>query len=246
MILAIQDFREVLAELGAENGTKFELIASDNSDIDGTYSKLERTYIKLQNVAEKNGVDKEDEFEDAARLLLDAREMMDEDNYDGAEQRLGQVNAILEEIRADLYEEEEVQKLASDANSTSLADEEDAQRLIDTAIRYQKDARELLNQTGTDAEALAKVQEALSLISNATASVEAQDLDLARDTLRAAYRAIVEAERLIEDEDDSNREDPGRDNSGGESNSGEGSDNSGKGNEDNEGPGNSSDDKDDQ
>lgn len=240
MILAIQDFRGVLDELNEENTTRFEPTANEgNSDIAGTYSKLERTYIKLQNVAEKNGVDKEDEFEEAARLLSDARAMMDEGNYDGAEQRLGQVNAILGEIRADLYAEEEIEKIASDANSTSPADEEDAKRLIDTAIRYEKDALELLNQTGTDAEAVAKVQEALSLIANATASVGTQDLDHARDMLRAAYRAIIEAERLIEDDKD-------EDSDAQNSNSGEGSDedNSGESSEvsdnDNSGQGNGS------
>jgi tetratricopeptide (TPR) repeat protein len=235
MILAIQDFRAVLEGLDGENVTRFEQTAStSNSDIVGTYDKLERTYNKLRNVAEKNGVDKGGEFEDAARLLSDAREMMEEDNFEGAERRLEQVNAILEEIRADLYEEEEVQQITSDTNSTRQEDEDDARRLIDTALKYQKDALELLNQTGTNAEALVKVQEALSLIANATASVEAQELDLARDTLRAAHRAIIEAEKLIEDKDDASHSDSGEgsdDNNSGES-PGEGSDDSGEGDND--------------
>jgi hypothetical protein len=254
MILAIQDFRQVLGGLGGENVARFEQTTSEsNSDLEGAFNKLERTYNKLKNVAEKNGVDKDGEFEDAARLLSDAKDMISEDDYEGAAQRLEQVNAILEEIRDDLYDEEEVQKISSDANSTGPADEDDARRLLDTAIKYEENAIELLNQTGTDAEALAKVQEALSLIANATASVEAQELDLARDALRAAYRALLEAERLIEDDDN--------DDSGQERNEGSDDDNSeshdegseggnsgqGNGNDENEGSGNSGkDDEDDQ
>jgi hypothetical protein len=45
------------------------------------------------------------------------------------------------------------------------------------------------------------VQEALSLIVSARMSIEAQDLDSARDVLTTAYWAIREVESLIEDED---------------------------------------------
>jgi uncharacterized membrane-anchored protein len=87
--------------------------------------------------------------------------------------------------------EEEVENLASDTNNTAQAEIKRRLEswLAQTAKRYENDALELLDKARPDSEAAAKVQEALSLIANATASIEAQDLDSARNTLREAYKA---------------------------------------------------------
>jgi flagellin-specific chaperone FliS len=234
MILAIQDFRAVLRALSEENIASFEQAErEDNSDVVGLYNKLERTYNRLQNVAEKNQVDKEDKFEHAAKLLSDARQMMEEGNYEGAEHRLGQVNVILEEIRNDLYDDQEDdERLASDTNATSSEDVEKAEKLIETAARYEEDALELLNETGANPTAATKLQEALSLVASARAHIDAQDLEEAREDLRAVYRAIEDAKDLIEHEGDDNSGESSDDDSN--SNSGKGKGNDKEGEEDDE------------
>ena len=58
-------------------------------------------------------------------------------------------------------------------------------------------ALKLLNETGSDTEAEAKVHDAISLLANAKASIDAQDLESAREGLSAAYKAINEAKELL-------------------------------------------------
>ncbi len=230
-----------------ENVARFEQTASNsNSDIVGTCNMLQKYYYRPQELAEKNQVHKEDKFEAIALLLSNAGRMIDGNNCEGAGRNLERVYAILEEIRADLYDErDEEEKLASEKNSTSQADEEGARKLTETAARYEKKALELLNQTGSDAEAKAEVQEALSLIANVRASIEAQDLDSARNNLGAALSAINDAKRLIEDEDD-NDANISAPNSGENSDSSGSGSGKGNGNEGNNGPDKGSNDEDDQ
>jgi hypothetical protein len=241
MIFALRDFREVRNALLEENVARFEQTdeqkaANDgSSDIIGTYNILQRKYYKLQNVAEKNQVDKESQFKAAALLLENARQMIDDDNLEGAVRNLNRANTILEEIRADLYDRgKEEGNLTSYANTTSPEDEDEARRLTETAAKYEKDALELLNEASSNPDAEAKVREALSLIANATASIGAQDFDSARDTLRAAYNAILDAQDLIEDDEGD------KDGDASTSNSGENSDDDsgGSSNDDSEDPNN--------
>jgi hypothetical protein len=172
--------------------------------------------------------------------------MIEEGNYEGAEHRLGQVNVILEEIRNDLYDdqEEDDERLASDTNATSSEDVEKAEKLIEIAARYEEDALKLLNETGANPTAAAKLQEALSLVASARAHIDAKDLEEAREDLRAVYRAIEDAKDLIEHEGDnssgSNDEHSDDDNSGessddnSNSSSGKGKGNDKEGEEDDE------------
>jgi hypothetical protein len=215
MIFAVQDFRQVLKVLSEENVAKFEQASDDaKSEVVGTYNILQRKYYNLQGVAETNQVDKDSQFNAAQLLLSNAKRSIDEGNYEGAEHRLEQINVILEKIRSDLYgedEELEQEKLASEANDTSQADEEETRKLTETAARYEEDALELLNEARPDSEAEAKVQEALSLVANATASIEAHDFDLARDILRDAYKAILETQDLIEEDVDKSNSGKGND-----------------------------------
>ncbi len=204
MIFAIRDFRGVLGAL-SENVARFEQTAEqqaendDNSGVVGTYRIMREYYYRLEDLAQKNQVDKDDQFDAAAHLLASARQMIDEGNFEVAERNLERVSMLLEAIRVDLLDDEGGEQFVSYANSTSPEDEESARRLTDAADRFEKNALELLNKTGSDAEAHAKAQEALSLIASARISIEAQELDSARDTLTAAYWAIKEAESLIED-----------------------------------------------
>jgi flagellin-specific chaperone FliS len=239
MIFAIQDFRQVLKELSGENVAKFEQAANNaKSEVVGTYNILQRKYYKLQGVAETNQVDRENQFNAALLLLSNAKRSIDDGNYEDAERRLGQVNAILEKIRADLYEEEEEEeKFASDSDGTRQTYEEEARRLTNAADIFQKKALELLNETGSDADAEAKLQEALSLIAGARASIEAQDLDSARYTLTTANKIIKEARELIEDDEDTSTP-------GGAENSDDGNSESSSDDEDSNN-GNSSEDKED-
>jgi hypothetical protein len=229
MIFAIGDFREVLKAFSDEKVERFgqtaeQQAANDgNSGIVGTYRILREYYYRLEELAQKNHVDKNDQFEVAARLLANARQMIDEGNFEGAERNLELVNTLLEAIRADLLDDGE-ERFASYANNTSLEDEESARKLIYAADRFEKNALELLNKTGSDAEAQAKVQEALSLIANARMSIQAQDLESARDTLTAAYWVIDDAKSLIEENDGTSSSDSGKGNEGNEGTGNDGED----------------------
>jgi hypothetical protein len=229
MILAIGDFRQVLNALSEENVARFEQTAEqkaekeDNSDVVGKYRIMRDYYYRLVELADKNDVDRQDDFDAAASLLANAKEMIDEENFGGAEPILEQINTLLEAIRADLLEERNEEQFATYTNGTSPEDEESARRLVEAADRFEKKALELVNATGSDAEAQAKVQEALSLIANARASIEGYDLDSARESLTAAYWTIEEAKDLIEDDENSGENGSSSSGNGSEGNNSESS-----------------------
>jgi hypothetical protein len=154
--------------------------------------------------------------------------MIDEGDFEDAALNLEQASMLLDEIRTKLVDQESDQRLASYANSTSPEDEESARRLIEAADRFDRTALRLLNETDSG-EVETKLREALSLIANARASIEAQELDSAREALSAAYQAINEAKDIIEDdgrissensEDDESDGNSGKDNGNKSSNSG--------------------------
>lgn len=230
-IFALRDFREVLEALSEENVARFEQTAeqraadSDNSGVVGTFNVLQRYYYRLAELAEKNGADLQSDFEAAARLLSEARQMIDEDDFESASLDLEQASMLLDEIRAKLVDDEEGdQKLVSYDNSTNPQDEESARRLIEAADRFERTALRLLNETDS-AEAEAKLQEAISLIANARVSIEAQELDSAREALKAAYQAIEEAKELAQDYDKTST--AGNDDDDSKENSGKGNSNKG-------------------
>jgi len=132
-------------------------------------------------------------------LLANAKRMIDDRNFEGAERNLERVEVLLKQVRADLFDNEEEEKLASNGNSTNQVDEALAKKLSDVADRFERTALKLLNETGSDTEVEAKVHDALSLLANAKASIAAQDLESARDALSAAYKAINEARDLLDD-----------------------------------------------
>lgn len=241
MILAIGGFRQVLDALSEENLARFEQTAEqkaeneDNSDVMGKYRIMRDYYYRLVDLADKNDVERQDDFDAAAKLLANAKEMIEEENFGGAETILDRVNTLLEAIRADLLDERNEEQFATYTNGTSPEEEASARRLIEAADRFEKKALELVNATGSDTEAQTKVQEALSLIANARASIEENDLDTARESLTAAYWAIEEAKDLIEDDENSG-EDSGSSSTG---NGSEGNDSESSGDSDGEKDGDS-------
>jgi hypothetical protein len=244
---AIRDFREVVAALSNGNVARFEQTseqqaASDgSSDVVGTYRMLREYYYRLEELAQKNQVEKEGQFKAAALLLANGKQMIDDGNLVGARRNLERVSALLETIRTSLFSGEVEESIASDANNTSAYDKGLARKLAIAADRFERTALQLLNQTASDSVAQAKLQEALSLIASARASIEAQDLGSARDFLSNAYKAISEAQRLAEDGDgdgdggeDTSRStnDENSDNSSGESGDNSDAGNEGEGKDD--------------
>ncbi len=232
VIFAIRDFREVLDAFSSGRFALFEQTAqqagandSSADNIAETYNRLQEFYDRLEGLADKNHVDKEREFATAESLLASSRQMIDNSNLEGAEQRLAQVSRLLEEIRADLFEGEDDQnEKLSNLTANSTESNEEARRLANVADKFEQRAMNLLNETGSDSEAEAKVHEALSLIATARSSIDQQNYDSARESLSAAYKALNEARSLVEDSQHG-------DNSNGNSGSGNNDhDNSGKGN----------------
>lgn len=223
MIFALRDFRDVLNLLSEESLTRFEQTAeqkaakSDNFNVVGTYSMLQRYYYRLVELAEKNQVDRGKEFEAAAELLSHSRQMIDEGHFETAALRLDQVIVLLEEIRADLVGEGE-ENLAYSANNSSRGDGDSGRRLVEAADRFERTALQLLNKTSST-EAQAKLQDALSLIVNARASIEAGQFDSARAGLSLAYQTIQAVEDFGDEDNDSS------DSGGGKNNNSEHSEN---------------------
>jgi flagellin-specific chaperone FliS len=148
--------------------------------------------------------------------------MIEDRNFEGAERNLERVNALLEQIRTDLFDNEEKKNLASNGNGTNQADGALAKKLADAADRFERMTLQLLNETGSDTEAWAKLRGALSLLANAKTSIEAQDLESAREALSTAYTAIHEVREILEDEKDNNSgKSSDNDSDGGSSDTGE-------------------------
>jgi hypothetical protein len=230
VIFAIRDFREVLDAFSSGRFALFEQTAqqagandSSADNIAEMYNRLQEFYDRLEGLADKNQVDKEKEFATAESLLASSRQMIDNGNLEGAEQRLAQVSNLLEEIRADLFEGEDGQnEKVSNLAANSTESNEEAKRLSNVADKFEQKALNLLNETSPGSEAEAKVHSALSLIATARSSIDQQNYDSARESLSAAYKALNEARSLVED---SQHGDNSNSNSGNNDH-----DNSGKGN----------------
>jgi hypothetical protein len=222
-IAAIRDFREVIKALSSEQVAAYmnkdkQVAAQDNSGLLERLDRLQDFYSRLKDLAEKNGVDMEDDFNATASMLSQSRQMIDSGDVAGAEKTLEQVNSLLEKIRSDLYNDEseksEDRAATSTNNTKSQRDEEQARRLGDVADRLEKRVANLKSDDNSG-EADAKINETISLISDARAYIDQGDYDSARTTLSDAYKAFVEARKIVESQDDSNSGSGSRGNSGG-------------------------------
>jgi hypothetical protein len=242
-IAAIRHFREVINALSDEQVSAYtnreeKVTAEDSSRVLERLERLQEFYSRLKELAEKNGVSMDSEFQTAASMLSQSRQMIDAGDIAGAEQTLEQVNNLLENIRADLYDEEEEESKKSEdaaaapANSTMAnIDEEQARRLGAVADSLEKRAANLQSDDNPQ-EAAEKIEKAVSLIADARADIAQGDYDSARKVLSEAYKTLSEARRIIESQDDNGGS---RGNSGSDddenngSNRGSGNDTSGSG-----------------
>lgn len=221
-IAAIRDFREVIKALSSEQVATYmnkdkQVAAQDNSGVLERLDRLQDFYSRLKDLAEKNGVNMESEFNATASMLSQSRQMIDSGDVAGAEKTLEQVNSLLEKIRSDLYddESEHEEKASAMANSTQAQkDDEQSRRLTDVADRLEKRAANLQSEDNSG-EADAKINQAISLIADARADIEKADYDSARAALSDAFKALAEAKKIVESQEhDSNSGSDSRDNSG--------------------------------
>ena len=229
-IAAIRHFREVVKALSSEQVAAYmnsdeKVATEDNTRVLERLERLQEFYLRLKDLAEKNGVSMDSEFGTVASMLSQSRQMIDANDTAGAEQTLEQVNNLLENIRADLYDDKEsVQRrenATAPANSTLTQKDEQARRLGDVADSLEKRAANLQSENNSE-EAAEKIQQAVTLIADARASIDQGDYDSARKALSDAYKALAEARKIIESQDDNSSGDGSDKNKG--SNRGSGND----------------------
>lgn len=248
MIFAIRHLREVLDALSSER-VIFDQITeqravSDSSESDSSagslekYNRLKVYYYRLEELTEKNGANRESDFKSVASILASSKEMIDEGEIAGAERNFARVDELLEEIRADLFESGEEEQQGNNQSATQNASNstggQDNSGLASLADRYEQRALDLLNQSRSSAEAEAKIQEALSFIPSARASIEGQNYESARVALFAALNAVNEARKIIDEGESDDGGAPSESESAGNNTSSsqdgnEGSENSGEG-----------------
>jgi hypothetical protein len=213
MIFAIRHLREVLDALSSER-VNFDQITeqravSDSNESDSSagslekYNRLKVYYHRLEELTEKNGANRESDFKSVASILASSKEMIDEGEIAGAERNFARVDELLEEIRADLFEsgegEQQGNNQSAAQNASNSTGGQDNSGLASLADRYEQRALDLLWLSRSSAEAEAKIQEALSFIPSARASIEGQNYESARVALSAALNAMNEARKIIDE-----------------------------------------------
>lgn len=204
LILSIQHFREVIGSLAAERALleqamEFQEVESDaREDLLSKYERLKEFYFRLEELAEKNRVDKEIEFGEAVSILARSKQQIDQGDIEGSARDLERVNEMLEAIRQSLFREQR-SEAASNVNASREEDGE-ARRLTNLADRFEKKAHSLLNQTDSE-QATLKIQEALANITEARVSIEEETYGSARTALAAALASLGDAEAIIEAKD---------------------------------------------
>lgn len=250
MIFAIRHLHEVLDALSSERVifdqiTGQRAVSDNSSESDSSagilekYNRLKVYYYRLEELTEKNGANRESDFESIASILASSKEMTDEGEIAGAERNFARVDELLEEIRADLFDsgEEEQQQgnnQSAAQNASNSTGGQDNSGLASLADRYEQRALGLLWLSRSSAEAEAKMQEALSFIASARASIEGQDYESARMALSAALNAVNDARKIIDERESNDGGAPSESESAGNNTSSsqdgnEGSENSGEG-----------------
>ncbi|MGI0029915.1 MAG: hypothetical protein ACREAQ_09435 [Nitrososphaera sp.] len=217
MGLSIGHLREVIESLSAErivHDLAADLPEDDENSKDsllGRYERLKEFYFRLEELAQKNGVDRETEFGTIVSLLARSKQLIDEGELEGAGGDLSRANEMLEAIRQILFEEGNAAASASD-NSTQ-PDDVEARRLIAAADRFEKKAYNLLNESDSD-NVDSKIQEALALISSARLSINDGSYESARAELSAAFTMLEEAKDMMSKGSCSEGSDEGSDGDG--------------------------------
>lgn len=247
LIFAVRHFRGVIDSMAAdrlifEQAIMIEAANDDNGEaLLERYQRIKEFYFRLEELAQKNGVDKENEFGTIVSLLAKSKQMIDEGSLDQANQNLEEANAMLESIRQGLYGNRNPE--GTTENSTNKASDLQAKRLANIADRFEKTAYEILEDYPSE-RVNATVQSVLGLISQARLDIQNEDYGSARSHLSEAFSALDQAKELIKHEP-KEREDSGEGSSGEQGS--ENSSGDGKENGESSGSGNSgSDDEDDQ
>ena len=227
LIFTVKHFREVLNSLAAERIVFEHTVnldaASDDSEeaMLERYERIKEFYFRLEELAQKNGVDNESDFGQIISLLARSKGMIEDGDLERAGRDLEGANEMLESIRQNLYGDRSAE--SSQANSTDKEVDLQAKRLAKVADRFERDAYGILE--GNPSENVnATIQTALRLISEARLDIENGDYSAARSNLSGAFSALDEAKEKARD--DSERDEQDADDEG---------KNSGRNNESNEG-----------
>jgi hypothetical protein len=207
LILAVKNFRQVIDSVAKERMIFEHAVALEASSDETSEAALERYvrikefYFRLEEVAEKNGVDNESEFGTIIALLAKSKQMIDEGDLEEANHGLAEANDMLESIRISLYGDEASK---SSENSTLSATDPQARKLSSVADKFEKSARSILEKNQSE-HVNATVQRVLSLVVQARLDIENSDYDAARSNLSDAFFALDEARELVEQTQQSGR-----------------------------------------
>jgi hypothetical protein len=210
LIFTVKHFREVINSLAAERIVFEHTVNLEAASDDGEeallerYERIKEFYFRLEELAQKNGMDNESDFGQIVSLLARSKGMIEDGNLERAGRDLEEANEMLESIRQSLYGDRD--SASSQANSTDKEMDFQAKRLANVADRFERDAYSMLE--GNPSESVnATIQTALRLISEARLDIENGDYSAARSNLSGAFSALDEAkEKAREDTAERNEE----------------------------------------
>jgi hypothetical protein len=237
LIFAVRHFRGVIDSMSTDRLIFEQAIMLDAANDDSgealleRYQRIKEFYFRLEELAQKNGVDRENEFGTIVSLLAKSKQMIDEGSLDQANQSLEETNAMLESIRQELYGNRDLE--ATPANSTLKASDAQAKKLANVADRFEKTAYGILEEHSGE-RVNATVQTVLALISQARLDIQNADYSSARSHLSDAFSALDQAKEMVKHEP--------KDSEGEESSKEQGSEDGSRGGEENgesSGPGGS-------
>lgn len=203
LIFAVRYFRGVIDSMSADRLIFEQAIMLDAANGDSgealleRYQRIKEFYFRLEELAQKNGVDRENEFGTIVSLLAKSKQMIDEGSLDQANQSLEETNAMLESIRQGLYGNRDLEDTAE--NSTLKASDAQAKKLANVADRFEKTAYGILEEHSGE-RVNATVQTVLALISQARVDIQNEDYSSARSHLSDAFSALDQAKEMVKHE----------------------------------------------
>jgi hypothetical protein len=218
LILAVKHFRQVIDSMAKERIIFEQAIVLEASDDDSDeavrerYQRVKEFYFRLEEVAQKNGIDNEKEFGQIVSLLAKSKQMIDDGEPEQANLNLDRANSMLEDIRSSLYGNRAEE---STENATLAATDSQAVKLANVADKFERTALNILKNSNSEV-VNATIQKALDLIAQARVDLQNGDYAKARSSLSAAFSALneaKEADRETENEEDDSSTDDNRESS---------------------------------
>jgi hypothetical protein len=203
LIFAVRHFRGVIDSMSADRLIFEQAIMLDAANDDSgealleRYQRIKEFYFRLEELAQKNGIDRENEFGTIVSLLAKSKQMIDEGSLDQANQSLEETNAMLESIRQGLYGNRDLEGTAE--NSTLKSSDVQAKKLANVADRFEKTAYGILEEHSGE-RVNATVQTVLALISQARLDIQNEDYSSARSHLSDAFSALDQAKEMVKHE----------------------------------------------